>query len=114
MGIVSGARIAISGICVHWRKRSAKGIGSAGHLIHRGAVPLPLKGKDNARGSVGLTANVGRLGLSQTSSTAAAVPLPLQGEGLSAREIVAGLSKSSPLCYLVSGLWSLVKSGAFY
>ena len=27
-------------------KRSAKGSGSAGHLIHRGAVPLPLKGKD--------------------------------------------------------------------
>ena len=24
------------------------GSGSAGHLIHRGAVPLPLEGKDNA------------------------------------------------------------------
>ena len=24
------------------------GSGAAGHLIHRGAVPLPLKGKDNA------------------------------------------------------------------
>ena len=31
----------------------------------------------------------------------------LQGEGLSAHEIVAGLSKSSPLCYPVSGLRSL-------
>ena len=29
-------------------KRSAKGSGIAGHLIHRGAVPLPLKGKDNS------------------------------------------------------------------
>ena len=29
-------------------KRSAKGRGSHVHLIHREAVPLPLKGKDNA------------------------------------------------------------------
>ena len=28
--------------------RSAKGSGCAGHLIHREAVPLPLKGKDNS------------------------------------------------------------------
>ena len=31
-----------------WRARSAKGSGFAVHLIHRGAVPLPLKGKDNS------------------------------------------------------------------
>ena len=30
-------------------KRFAKGSEAAGHLIHRGAVPLPLEGKDNAR-----------------------------------------------------------------
>ena len=29
-------------------QRSAKGIEAAVHLIHRGAVPLPLKGKDNS------------------------------------------------------------------
>ena len=38
------ASLRLSGAVV---TRSAKGSGSAVHLIHRGAVPLPLKGKDN-------------------------------------------------------------------
>ena len=29
-------------------ERFAKGSVSAGHIIHRGAVPLPLKGKDKS------------------------------------------------------------------
>ena len=33
------------------RWRFAKGSRSAVHLIHRGAVPLPLEGKDNAPAS---------------------------------------------------------------
>ena len=41
-------------------KRYAKGIESAGHLIHRGAVPLTLEGKDLTPLKVGETANVGR------------------------------------------------------
>ena len=40
--------------------RSAKGSGCSGHLIHRGAVPLPLEGKDNTHSNYGLTCYVGR------------------------------------------------------
>ena len=40
-------------------QRFAKGSGPAGHLIHRGAVPLPLKGKDMSRSKLGETCNVG-------------------------------------------------------
>ena len=41
------ASLPLSGVfCLIWHKRFAKGIGSAVHLIHRGAVPLPLEGKD--------------------------------------------------------------------
>ena len=55
------------------------------HLIHRKRSPFPYEGKDLTRLKVGVIANVEQLRLSQTSSTANAVPLLLQGEGLSAR-----------------------------
>ena len=42
------------------KKRSAKGSGSAGHLIHRGAVPLPLEGKDKVRLKVSGCSSIGR------------------------------------------------------
>ena len=55
------------------------------HLIHRKRSPFPYEGKALTRLKVGVIANVEQLRLSQTSSTANAVPLLLQGEGLSAR-----------------------------
>ena len=55
------------------------------HLIHRKRSPFPYEGKDLTRLKVGVTANVGDSGLSRTSSTANAVPLPLIGEGINAR-----------------------------
>ena len=55
------------------------------HLIHRKRSPFPYEGKALPRLKVGVIANVEQLRLSQTSSTANAVPLLLQGEGLSAR-----------------------------
>ena len=41
-------------------KRFAKENGCADHLIHRGAVPLPLEGKDLTRSKVGGCSIVGR------------------------------------------------------
>ena len=55
------------------------------HLIHRKRSPFPYEGKALTRLKVGVIANVEQLRLSQTSSTVNAVPLLLQGEGLSAR-----------------------------
>ena len=63
---------------IHASRKWAPGVGSEtpdcrrDHLIHRGAVPLPLRGA---------TADA-----VLTSSTTNVVPLPLIGEGLSALE----------------------------
>ena len=52
-----GERSPVSG-AFHFRsRRFAKGSVSAVHLIHRGAVPLPLKGKDNS-GAPGMGINL--------------------------------------------------------
>ena len=79
------------------------------HLIHRYAVPLPLnRGRLKHRLQWDETANVGRSRLSQTSSTATAVPLLLQGEGLNALDI----RRLAPI--MLSGLWSLVSSPCLF
>ena len=63
------------------------------HLIHRKRSPFPYEGKALTPGKMDMTANVGRGG---NASLAAILEHPLQ------------------LCYLVSGLRSLVELGARY
>ena len=52
------------------------------HLIHRKRSPFPYEGKALTPLRMGLTANIGRSRLSQTSFTTNVVPLPLIGEGI--------------------------------
>ena len=77
---MSSATLPISGIFVYLRERSAKGSGCAGHLIHRGAVPLPLKGKDNAPLMMRLGFHYRALLAIADLIHRGAVPLPLKGK----------------------------------
>ena len=63
-------------------KRFANGSEAAGHLIHREAVPLPLKGKDNARLKLGRDLQCRAIGAIADLIHRYAVPLPLIGEGI--------------------------------
>ena len=64
--------------------RFAKGSGCSGHLIHRGAVPLPLKGKDNTPLDLGRDLQWRAHMATAGPHPPQAVPLPLRGEGISA------------------------------
>ena len=86
-------------VTIWFLRRSAKGSWSDVHLIHRGAVPLPLEGKANSalqgrcvlqcRARLITLREVRRLGWHLIHREA--VPLPLRGEGINTAEIGARL-----------------------